>query len=98
MPKSGKPSKTRILQSAGIEYSLEEYDVDDRLDAVTVAGKIGSDPDRVFKTLVARGDRSGVEVFCIPAATGDTLEPPPRPELRRHPSKRSVAPGCRSRR
>jgi Cys-tRNA(Pro)/Cys-tRNA(Cys) deacylase len=67
MPKSGKPNTTRILQSAGIEYSLVGYEVDDSLDAVTVAGKIGSDPDRVFKTLVARGDRSGVEVFCIPA-------------------------------
>lgn len=69
MSKTGKPNTTRILQSAGIAHSLVEYEVDENLDAVTVAEKIGAVPDRVFKTLVARGDSSGVEVFCIPADT-----------------------------
>ena len=45
----------RILDTAGIDYSV-----------VAVAAKIGSEPDRVFKTLVARRDRSAVEVFCMP--------------------------------
>jgi len=31
-----------------------------------VANKIGVEPKRVFKTLVARGDKNGVNVFCIP--------------------------------
>ena len=36
------------------------------MDAVSVARRVGVDPDRVFKTLVAQGDRTGVLVFCIP--------------------------------
>lgn len=63
---SKKPNTARLLQSAGIEYSQVEYSVEDALDAVTVAAKIGSEPERVFKTLVARGDKSDVEIFCVP--------------------------------
>ena len=29
---------------------------------------LGMPPEQVFKTLVARGDRNGVAVFCIPVA------------------------------
>ncbi len=46
---------------------MVEYEVDEEaLDAVSVARKIGADADGVFKTLVARGDKTGVVVFCIP--------------------------------
>ena len=34
---------------------------------VVVAEKIGMPPGQVFKTLVARGDRCGVIMACIPA-------------------------------
>ena len=67
MPKSGKPNTARLLESAAIDYSLVEYAVDDVLDAVSVAAKIGAEPELVFKTLVARGDKTGVEIFCVPA-------------------------------
>ena len=57
----------RLLEAAGIACELVEYEVDeDALDAVSVAAKIGAEPESVFKTLVARGDATGVEVFCIP--------------------------------
>lgn len=36
------------------------------MDAVSVARRVGVEPERVFKTLVARGDCTGVLVFCIP--------------------------------
>jgi Cys-tRNA(Pro)/Cys-tRNA(Cys) deacylase len=39
------------------------------LSAETVAGKIGLPPEQVFKTLVARGDRTGVLLAVVP---GDT--------------------------
>ena len=39
---------------------------DGEIDAVSVANKLGEKPERVFKTLVARGDKSGICVFCIP--------------------------------
>lgn len=62
----GKPNTARLLEGAEVQYVLVEYEVDDSLDAVTVADKIGAEPERVFKTLVARGDKTGVEVFCLP--------------------------------
>ena len=54
----------------GIHYELREYEVDeDDLSAPRVAEKIGMPPEQVFKTLVARGDRTGVLMACIPANT-----------------------------
>ncbi len=67
------PTKTnaaRILDAAGVVYQLREYEVDDDdLSAPRVAGKIGMPPEQVFKTLVARGDRTGVLMASIPAST-----------------------------
>ena len=63
-----KTNAARILDAAGIHYELREYEVDESdLSAPTVAAKIGMPPEQVFKTLVARGDRTGVLVGCIPA-------------------------------
>ena len=51
----------------GIAYTVREYDVDpDDLRAETVAAKIGMPVEQVFKTLVARGDRTGVLLAVIP--------------------------------
>jgi Cys-tRNA(Pro)/Cys-tRNA(Cys) deacylase len=65
-----KTNAARILDAAGIYYELREYEVDeDDLSAPRVAEKIGLPPEQVFKTLVARGDRTGVLMACIPANT-----------------------------
>jgi len=65
-----KTNAARILDAAGIHYELREYRVDeDDLSAPRVAEKIGMPPEQVFKTLVARGDRHGVLMACIPANT-----------------------------
>ena len=66
MSKHQKPNTVRVLEQAGISCSLTEYPVDEAMDAVSVARKIGAEPERVFKTLVARGDKTGVEIFCLP--------------------------------
>src|SRR5215470_13048520 len=67
------PAKTnaaRILDAAGVRYELREYEVDgDDLSAPRVAEKIGMPPEQVFKTLVARGDRTGILMAAIPANT-----------------------------
>lgn len=64
-----KTNAIRILEAAGVRYELREYEVDESdLSAPRVAEKIGMPPEQVFKTLVARGDRSGVLLACIPAA------------------------------
>ena len=67
---AGKTNAVRILEQAGIPYELREYAVDeDDLSAPRVAEAIRMPAGQVFKTLVARGDRTGVVVACIPADT-----------------------------
>jgi Cys-tRNA(Pro)/Cys-tRNA(Cys) deacylase len=62
-----KTNAARILESAGIPFELREYAVDQEdLSAPHVARAIGMPPEQVFKTLVARGDRTGVLMACIP--------------------------------
>ena len=59
----------RMLMKAGIPFDTSEYEVDESdLSGVHAAHALGIDPDCMFKTLVARGDRKGVSVFCIPVA------------------------------
>ena len=66
--KSGaKTNAARILDGLGIPYELKEYPVDlDDLSAVHVAEMVGMPVEQVFKTLVARGDKTGVLMACIP--------------------------------
>jgi Cys-tRNA(Pro)/Cys-tRNA(Cys) deacylase len=62
-----KTNACRILDSLGIAYELRAYEVTpDDLSAETVAAKAGLPPEQVFKTLVVRGDKSGVAVAVIP--------------------------------
>ncbi len=70
MKRAGKTNAARILDAAGVSYELREYAVDENdLSAPHVAEAIGMPPEQVFKTLVARGDRTGVLVAIIPANT-----------------------------
>lgn len=63
-----KTNAARILDSLGIHYELRDYEVDeDDLSAGSVARKVGLPPEQVFKTLVCRGDRSGVLFAVVPA-------------------------------
>jgi Cys-tRNA(Pro)/Cys-tRNA(Cys) deacylase len=62
-----KTNAVRLLETMGISYELREYSVDpEDLAAETVADKIGMPPEQVFKTLIARGDRSGPCFAVIP--------------------------------
>lgn len=62
-----KTNAARLLDSLGIPYELRDYEVDpDDLTAESVARKIGLPPEQVFKTLVARGDRTGVLLAVVP--------------------------------
>jgi len=56
-----KTNAARLLDSLGIRYELRAYEVDpDDLKAATVAKKIGLPSEQVWKTLVCRGDRTGL--------------------------------------
>lgn len=59
----------RLLKQAGIAFDTSEYVVDESdLSGVHAAQELGIDPDCMFKTLVARGEKHGPHVFCIPVA------------------------------
>jgi Cys-tRNA(Pro)/Cys-tRNA(Cys) deacylase len=62
-----KTNAVRLLENLGISYELREYPVDpEDLAAQSVAVKIGMPAERVFKTLIARGDRAGPCFAVIP--------------------------------
>lgn len=63
-----KTNAVRLLDKAGIAYGLNAYEVDENdLSAIHVAEQLGADPKTLFKTLVLRGDRTGVFVCVIPS-------------------------------
>lgn len=64
-----KTNAMRILDALGVDYISYEYEVDeDDLSGVHIAHKIALPEEQVFKTLVARGDKTGPIVFVIPCA------------------------------
>lgn len=58
----------RILSAAKIDYRSIEYECDEVGDnfGEEIAAKTGIPPEKSFKTLVMRGDKTGVLVACIP--------------------------------
>ena len=62
-----KTNAMRLLDTAKIKYEVKEYEVDENdLSGTHIAEQIGLPFEQVFKTLVAKGENSGVVVFCIP--------------------------------
>lgn len=62
-----KTNAMRMLDAAKIGYEVYEYEVDENdLSGSHIADSLGLDHRFVFKTLVAKGDRTGYIVFCIP--------------------------------
>lgn len=56
-----------MLDQLKIAYELRAYEMnEDELDAISVAAKVNMPPEATFKTLVARGDKTGVVMACIP--------------------------------
>ena len=62
-----KTNAVRLVQQAGIPCREEFYEFDEHdLNGIHAAQAIGKPSEEVFKTLVARGERTGINVFCIP--------------------------------
>ena len=60
-----KTNGARLLETLGIPFELNEYEVDlEDLSAVSVAKKVGMPPEQVFKTLLTTGG-PGVYVFAV---------------------------------
>lgn len=64
---ASKTNAVRLVQLAGIPCREAWYEFDENdLNGIHAAEAIGFPPEQVFKTLVARGPKTGINVFCIP--------------------------------
>lgn len=62
-----KTNAVRLVQQAKISCREVFYEFDEKdLSGQHAAEAVGMPEEQVFKTLVARGDRTGISVFCIP--------------------------------
>ena len=68
------PNKTnavRLLESMGVAFELRSYELEGKhFDAETVARIVRLPPEQVYKTLVARGDRTG-PLFAVISADSE---------------------------
>ena len=62
-----KTNAIRLIERAKINCreAFYEYDINN-LNGIHAAEAIGFPPEQVYKTLVAKGSRTGIHVFCIP--------------------------------
>lgn len=69
--KTEKTNAARLLDRARISYDLIPYEFDENdLAAQHVADSLGQPIERVFKTLVLHGDRSG-HIVCVVPGNGE---------------------------
>ena len=62
-----KTNAMRQLDAAKIKYQIMSYEVDENdLSGTHIADQIGLPYEKVFKTIVTVGDKTGHMVFCIP--------------------------------
>lgn len=64
---ASKTNAVRLVERAGFSCAEKFYEYDESdLSGNHAAQAVGLPPEQVFKTLVVRGDRTGINVFCIP--------------------------------
>ena len=64
---ASKTNAVRLVHQAKIAYREAFYDFDENdLSGIHAAKAIGLPQEQVYKTLVTRGPKTGVHVFCIP--------------------------------
>ena len=66
MKKDEKTNVMRLLDGKKIPYESHTYEQDATLSGEEIAGILGEDPKRVFKTLVTRGKSGAYYVFVVP--------------------------------
>ncbi len=65
-----KTNAVRIVEQAGIPCREVFYTYDENdLSGNHAAQAIGYPPEQMYKTLVARGAKTGIHIFCIPVCT-----------------------------
>lgn len=64
---NAKTNAVRLVEQAGIPCREAFYEFDENdLNGMHASEALNYPPEQVFKTLVARGERTGINVFCIP--------------------------------
>lgn len=64
---ASKTNAVRLVQQAGFPCKEEFYEFDENdLNGNHAATAIGMPPEQVFKTLVTKGAKTGINVYCIP--------------------------------
>ncbi len=66
MKQNDKTNVMRVLDSRKIEYKSHSYEPDATMSGEEIAGVLGEDTRKVFKTLVTQGKGGGYFVFVIP--------------------------------
>lgn len=67
---ASKTNAVRLVNQAGYTCKEAFYDYDENdLNGNHAAVAVGLPPEQVFKTLVTRGTKTGINVFCIPVCT-----------------------------
>ena len=66
MAKDDKTNVMRVLDGKKISYKSHMYEPDAKLSGEEIAGILGEDADKVFKTLVTQGKTGQYYVFVIP--------------------------------
>ena len=66
MKKEDKTNVCRVLDGKKIPYTLHTYEPDATMSGAQIAGILGEDPKKVFKTLVTQGKSGAYYVFVVP--------------------------------
>lgn len=70
-----KTNAVRLVEQAGLPCREDFYEYDEKdLNGVHAAQALGFPEEQVFKTLVARGSKGGIYVFCIPVCCALNLK------------------------
>jgi len=65
LAKEEKTNVMRVLDGKKIPYTSHSYEPDATLTGEEIAGILGEDPDKVFKTLVTQGKSHSYYVFVV---------------------------------
>lgn len=63
-----KTNAVRLLETANVDFEVKMYESDGFMDGVSVAEKLGQNPEEVYKTLVTENRANENFVFVVPVA------------------------------
>ena len=74
MKKEEKTNVMRVLDGRKVKYVSHSYEPDAAMSGEEIAGILGEDPRKVFKTLVTQGKSGAYYVFVVPVGAGLDLK------------------------